>query len=263
MTFISRIILSHILLPFALHASTSDNLIQWNEDPKFAIEINGKVDLLARAFQPFDFKPYIIIMTKALKQTVMMNLTTKEVFTLDQSVFKKKDEISVFTEKIPSGKKIGSYKLDKGVSVFAAESKKISVRIKESLVGEVPLSIVLAHSPVYALLRDQYIPNKKSLDFIKAYSKKTDLVVMFATWCPTCKHVVPQLLRILKDANNVSFSARFIGIAMGGSEPHDLLEQYGHDYPACIFFDNGKEKGRIVGAPPVPLEDAIVAVLKK
>ncbi len=250
-----------ISLPF-LSANAAE-LYGWNEAPQFVIEINGKTDLYARSFQPHDYKPYLILMSKELKQTLLMNLTTKEVLSIDPSVFKKKEEIEIYTDGIPKGRKVASYTVDKGTSVFTVEGKKVGVRIKETLTGEVSLPILLAHSPVYGLLRDAYRPKKSAIDFIKGYKKPVELVVMFATWCPTCKQMVPRLLRILKDAANPNIKTRFIGIAMGGSEPHDLLEQYGHDYPAFIFFENGKEKGRIIGMTPNPIEETIVAILKK
>jgi thiol-disulfide isomerase/thioredoxin len=256
-------ILFLLLFTLSMSRASAGGLSGWNEAPQFVVEINGKADLYARTFQPQDYKPFLIILSKELKQNLLMNLTSKEVFAIDPSVFKKKEEIAMYTEGIPKGKKLASYKVDRGTSVFAVEGKRVGVRIKETLTGEVPLSILLAHSPVYGLLRDAYTPKKSAIDFLKAYKKPVELVVMFATWCPTCKQMVPRLLRILKDAANANISPRFIGIAMGGSEPRDLLEKYGHDYPAFIFFENGREKGRIIGMTPNPIEETIVAILKK
>lgn len=254
-------LLFFIVVPFL--PLVAGELSGWNEAPQFVVEINGKADLYARTFQPHDYKPYLIILSKEFKQTLLMNLTSKEIFAIDPSVFKKKEDIALYTDGIPKGRKLASYRVEKGTSVFTIDGKKIGVRIKETLTGEVPLSILLAHSPVYALLRDAYRPKKSAIDFIAAYKKPVELVVMFATWCPTCKQMVPRLLRILKDAANPNVKTRFIGIAMGGSEPRDLLEKYGHDYPAFIFFENGKEKGRIIGMTPNPIEETIVAILKK
>jgi thiol-disulfide isomerase/thioredoxin len=85
---------------------------------------------------------------------------------------------------------------------------------------------------------------------------------MFATWCSTCKLVLPKVLRVFDDAGNNKFQLRYIGIAMGGGEPQAELERYGHDYPAVILIQNGKELDRIVGEPTVPIEDRIVNILR-
>jgi len=257
------ILLLSLIVACSLHPARAGELSGWSEAPQFLVEINGKTDLFARVFQPQDYKPYLIIISKGLKQVLLINLTSKEVSAIDPAVFKKKEDVALYTSGIPKGKKLVSYTVDKGTSVFTAEGKKVGVRIKETLTGEVPLSILLAHSPVYGLLRDAYKPKKSAVDFIKAYKKPVEVVVMFATWCPTCKQMVPRLLRILKDAANPGISPRFIGIAMGGSEPSELLEKYGHDYPAFIFYENGKEKGRIIGMTPNPIEETIAAILKK
>lgn len=237
--------------------------ILWNEAPQFTVEIEGKTDWFARVFQPHDYRPYLVLLLKGLKKPVLMNLTTREVSLFDDKAIRQNDEISFHTDYLPKGNRITTYSMKSGLSVFQINGKMITIRVKETLVGEVSQAILLAHSPLYAVLRDQYKPQKKAIESIKNCSRPIEIVVMFATWCPTCKQMVPKLLRILKESNNVHITVKFIGIAMGGQEPRDLLKKYGEDYPAFIVFENGKEKARIIGMTPNPLEESLAAIIKK
>jgi thiol-disulfide isomerase/thioredoxin len=70
------------------------------------------------------------------------------------------------------------------------------------------------------------------------------------------------VLRVFEDAANPRFRIRYIGISQGGTEPREELERYGHDYPAVILIQNGKELDRIIGETPNPIEDVIANILR-
>lgn len=247
------------LLAPALFSQT----IEWEEAPQFEIALNGKVDFSARAYQPTASKPYMLLFIDNVKTPLLLELSTKKVTELSATAVVAGREYTVTSKGIPAGKPVGNYTLKAGATVFQYRGKSVSLRMKDALVGEVPLGVLLAHSPDYTMLRNAYKVKKAPLAFIKAYAKPVKIVVMFATWCPTCKRVVPRLLRILQDAANPNISARYIGIAMGGSEPQKELNEFGHDYPAFIVFKNGKEVGRLVGEPTVTIEEYLVNLLKK
>jgi thiol-disulfide isomerase/thioredoxin len=252
-----------LLFLFATVFTAFSGTIEWEESAQYVIEINGKIDVTCKAYSPMSYKPYLILRNDKLHFLLLLDLGSKRIVELQKNAVTPNGDFSITTNDIPSGKKIGEYKLQNKATVFAYAGKNLTIKVKESLVGEVSESIIYAHSPDYGILRDQYKPNKAALDFLKKYNKKTDVVVMFATWCPTCKKVLPRFLRIMKEIKNPNFSMKFIGIAMGGSEPHQLLEKYGHDYPAFIFYQNGKEKTRIIGETPYPLETTMMSIFSK
>ena len=245
--------------PFCVSAQQ----MEWEEAPQYEIGIGGKPDYTTRVFQPMSNKPLLIILPQTSNSALMMELSTKKIIEIAKSSLKMMTEFISTSNGLPTGREIGRYAVKGGVTTFSYAGSAYSIRIKESLVGDVSEAMLLAHSPVYGILRDSYKPKKGPMSFLKSYKTKTELVIMFATWCPTCKRVIPHLLRVLKDAANRNFSTRFIGIAMGGSEPRAELEQFGHEYPDIILFQNGKEKGRITGEPSNTLEDMFVSILKK
>lgn len=235
----------------------------WDEEPQFHVEVGGTIDISAKVFRPADNKPLLLYISDAFPNPLLIDLQKKSVMELPGSAVTAEGEYAVTTKGVPSGKKVASYTLKSGASEFKYKGKSVSIKIRESLVGEVPESVILAHSPVYAALRDAYKPDGRYVKTIKNYKHSFDVVVMFATWCPTCKQVLPKFLKILDETGRKDVDVKFVGIAMGGSEPRDALEKYGHDYPAFIFFKDGKEIDRIIGEPAHSLERSIADLLTR
>lgn len=250
------------LLLLLTAGSLQARTITWEEAPQYQVDINGKPDMSTVAWAPSSSTPHLIVTSSLFSAPLLIDLRAKAVLEISVKDLKTTAEFIRETADVPKGRKVASYTLTGGVTKFGYKGRTVTIRIKESLIGEVGEAIILAHSPVYALLRDAYKPAASEISFLKSYRKKTELVVMFATWCPTCRIVLPRLLRILKDAANPNISVRYIGIAMGGNEPHEELEKYGHDYPAVIVFQDGREVRRIIGDPPAPLEKVLAGILK-
>ncbi len=255
-----RLILIGFFLLSAAGVSVASSQ-EWEENAQFGVEIGGSIDLSAQVFQPTNYQPFMILTSDALPAPVLLDLAKKRVFLLKTNALKK-DGSFLKTDGVPKGKDAGSYAVKGGVTSFKVKGKSVSMIIRQTLVGETARSIILAHSPDYELRMNAYSPKKSAISFLKSYKKKTEVVVMFATWCSTCKIVLPRVLRIFGDGDNPLIHVRYIGIAMGGNEPAAELERYGHDYPAVIVYQNGKEIDRIVGDPPGAIEDAIVNILK-
>lgn len=249
------------LVFLAIAGTANAKNLEWEENAQFGVEIAGVPDLDAQVFQPTNYQPFMILASKMLGAPVLVDLTKKRVYVLKPSAVKVNGSFMT-TGGIPKGSDAGSYTLKGGMTTFKVKGKTVNLILRQTLVGEVAREMILAHNPEYALRVKAYKPKKNAISFLSSYKKKTEFVVMFATWCSTCKIVLPAIMRILGDANNPNFSVRYIGIAMGGSEPAAELERYGHDYPALIVFQNGKEIDRIIADPPGAYEDAIVNFLK-
>ncbi len=236
--------------------------MQWDEAPQLEVRIDGQIEISTRAFQPEVYRPYILVQSSKLGAPVLLDLAKKTLTTLGAKALTAQGQYAVLTTGIPKGTSAGGFAVKAGVTTFTIGKKKVEIRTKESLVGEVSEGIILAHSPLYAKLRDSWTPKKSTVSTLAAMKTRTEIVVMFATWCPTCKVVLPRFLRLMKDAKNPAFSMRYIGLAMGGNEPRDAVQRYGHDYPAFIVFRNGKEVGRVVGDPP-NFEATLLGVLSQ
>jgi thiol-disulfide isomerase/thioredoxin len=256
-----RILLAATAL-LALSPIASAQRLEWEESPQYEVAVDGRADYAMRVFQPTAAKPFLLMLGGRLAPALLIDLSSKKVFALKSGDFRVEGDFLLSTSGVPKGSQAAVYTVSNGVTYFGIGGKKLSIRIRESLVGEVADGIILAHSPVYRIKRDAYKPKPKVIAKLKQVKKKTEFVVMFATWCPTCKAVIPAFMKILQATASPQFSARYIGIAMGGSEPRRELEKYGSEYPDIIVFQGGKERGRVTGAPSVPLEEALANLVK-
>lgn len=258
---IRLIIFTLLLIPALTVVNAGQGPLDWEENAQFGVEISGKIDITARVFRPTGYQPFLILTSEKLKSPVLIDLGKKKVFRLKGKDLSE-DGSFIKTTGVPKGKSVGTYAMKGGASTFRIDGKNVALTVRQTLVGEASPSIILAHSPDYRVRMDAYKPNASSIRFLHSYSKPTKVVVMFATWCSTCKVVLPTVLRVFEDADNPKFDITYYGIAQGGGEPREALERYGHDYPAVILIQNGKELDRIIGEPPVPIEDLIVKILR-
>lgn len=256
------IIFTFLIIPALLIAQADQGPLDWEENAEFGVEIAGKIDITAQVFRPTNYQPYLILTSGILKTPVLIDLGKKQVLRLKSGDINNTDGDFLKTSGIPRGKSIGSYTLKGGASTFRIDGREVALTMRQTLVGKVQPSLILAHSPDYRIRKDAYKPDATSMRFLKNYGKTTEVIVIFATWCSNCKLVIPPVLRVFDEANNSHLKVTYYGIAQGGGEPREVIERYGHDYPAVILIQNGKEIDRIVGEPPVPIEKRIVNILR-
>jgi len=255
-----RMLFPALVLFAAGFSAFADSQITWDEEPQFRVDIDGKLDVSAKIYRPSGNKPYLLLKSEKFKSILLINLSDKSVSEVTESI-PARDEYALESKSVPKSKPAGSYSVKSGVTAFKYRGKIVNIKVKETLVGLVTEAIILAHSPEYAVLRDRYKTNAKNIATIKKYSKPVEVVVMFANWCSTCKQPLPKFMKVMRTAQNKNFTIKYIGIAMGGNEPREELDKYGHDYPAFIFYSNGKEIGRIIGDTPGAFERSVADLL--
>lgn len=86
---------------------------------------------------------------------------------------------------------------------------------------------------------------------------KSDIPVFvdfFATWCGPCKMMAPILEQLSNEKSDVKFAAIDVDEAEG------LAIKYGiSSIPCMIYFKNGEEANRLVGAVPKQKIEEVVA----
>lgn len=109
---------------------------------------------------------------------------------------------------------------------------------------------------------NKYQPNDNIVNYIKANRANYNVVAVVGTWDETSRQVLPQLYKVM---------------IMAGS-PEDQLLMFGADekgqtetptdykvkkVPTIIVFKDGKEEGRITGAPKETMEADLSRILLK
>lgn len=73
------------------------------------------------------------------------------------------------------------------------------------------------------------------------------VVDFFATWCPPCRALLPTLERVAKDFSDVTIVKINVDEQMTNASRYNVSS-----LPTLIFFQDGEELKRKVGAMPEP-----------
>ncbi|MCW3462730.1 thioredoxin family protein [Chitinophaga nivalis] len=107
---------------------------------------------------------------------------------------------------------------------------------------------------------NNYQPNDNMLNYIKANRSGFNLVAVMGTWDETSQQVIPQLYKVMITAGSPEEQVILFGA------DQRLQTEAPTDYkikkvPTIIVFKEGKEEGRIVGAPKESIEADLSRIL--
>ena len=109
-----------------------------------------------------------------------------------------------------------------------------------------------------------YEVDSTSLAKISGKIKKTDITIVMGTWCSDSRTLVPEFYKILDYFNYPSDKVKLIMVDRDkkGRE-NEVADLNIRLVPTFIFYNDGKEEGRIIEAPAETLEKDIVKILNK
>ncbi|WP_169307052.1 thioredoxin family protein [Ferrimonas sediminicola] len=109
-----------------------------------------------------------------------------------------------------------------------------------------------------------YQVDQQAMAPLKAVSEPVEILAVLGTWEATSQKQVPRMMKILKLADNVNISAQYLGVDKKGSagDPKLLEGVQVLALPTFIVRKQGREIGRIEGAPEQGLEQALVELIK-
>ncbi|HEY9229750.1 MAG TPA: TlpA disulfide reductase family protein [Gemmatimonadaceae bacterium] len=90
------------------------------------------------------------------------------------------------------------------------------------------------------------------------FGKGVVVMEFWATWCPNCKELEPELVNVLKKYDK---QVKFIGVAVSVNQSAERVKAYveKHSLPGEHYFD---AKGNATGAYDVPATSYVVVVNK-
>lgn len=105
--------------------------------------------------------------------------------------------------------------------------------------------------------------SEEDLELIKSISQPITITTYFGLWCHDSKREVPQLLDLLKAANNPNITHQLIALDIQKKEPKNRQELDNIKFtPTIIIKKDDKEIGRIVEKPKNSLAVDITSFLE-
>ena len=115
---------------------------------------------------------------------------------------------------------------------------------------------------------NDYTGDLKAIDSLRPLLKNKKVTIFLGTWCGDSKREVPRMLKILDGCGFPEKQARLIMVSnlTGMYKQSPQHEEAGKNIirvPTFIFYENGKEMGRIIESPVLSLEKDMLKILRK
>jgi thiol-disulfide isomerase/thioredoxin len=191
--------------------------------------------------------PAILILTSALPSPVLMTPRSGSVATVNlMKVAKQKDgSVDLLADAVLAP--VGPFQLDGSNPTFTYQGKKVVLAPRPALKGLRKGSELLANIPEYVHNSQGYKPNAAAITSLKADRKPVTVHVVFGSWCPHCRQLVPLMLRVENEVRNPNIKFEYYGIDTppdGWKDPE--VQRLGvKAIPTAIVYVNGVQAGRI------------------
>ncbi len=151
---------------------------------------------------------------------------------------------------------------------YSCAAKKYSISEvgnTKIIVGEFPIEILQTDD--FKWFTEGYskfiIEEKEDFEIIKSKANKFDVLIFLGTWCPDSREYVPKFIKIIDEAGISRKHVKTVGlnrdkVLKGLTDKYDIKR-----VPTFIFFQNGKEIGRIVEHPRVSLTKDIAKIVEQ
>lgn len=135
---------------------------------------------------------------------------------------------------------------------------------KEILIGRCTREAFLddRFSEWYLKNYQNYSPDPEIISQIRSLRIQPQIVIIFATWCGDTKRNLPAFMKIsdLVDFDEKNFTMIAVNRRMK-ADNLDIGEYHVERVPTFIFFNEGKEIGRIIENPIETLEKDLLKIL--
>lgn len=109
---------------------------------------------------------------------------------------------------------------------------------------------------------DAYHPDQEVIGNLTPLLEKTRIFVVLGSWCSDSQEQLPAFLKVLDQCDYPSSRVKMICVNRDKLAGKIDLKGYGIEkVPTFIFFNKGKETGRIVETPVVTLEQDMLDIL--
>ena len=147
---------------------------------------------------------------------------------------------------------------------YNAASQGFHDGVAEPLLGPITINQVLELDGWFGEEFMTYAPERFYTKHLNDVLQGVTVVTIMGTWCEDCKKYVPQMLKILQQANIDPAQLKMIGVDRDKDSPGGEAAKYHVEkVPTFVLEYEGQEIGRIVEEPIGKLEKDIIGIVKK
>ncbi len=144
---------------------------------------------------------------------------------------------------------IGEIGIDGRDITISQKGKGLIARLKPQryALGRLTAEELLLHTPEYEADAARYRPDSEDVGRLVDSPTEVEILVFFGSWCPTCKRLVPRILRVNEAIEGSKVKIAYYGLPRGKAMRRDpQARKYGVTHvPTGIVFKDGKKVGRI------------------
>jgi len=248
-----------------VRAATEARESAWVPRYDWSLEVDGKPSDEAYFFVEVEGRR-ILVQAPQLPKAAILNPSGQKVTELDRSsvTIDGEGDSAQLTPAAESKAPTGTYTVDGGRVLFYLGDNRLKISPKEPLEGETTRDEILRHSPLYRKGITDYKPEPGEIAAIRSYAQPIVIDVVFGTWCPHCKVLVPKFMKALDEAGNTRIRVNYTGVPKNfGTYPPAMARRV-TGIPTFIFYRNGVEFGRIPGEPTKgTIEHAVAEILRE
>ena len=234
----------------------------WNSISGYRVLLGDVLDAHAGLFEDPERHDFLLVPSEG-----------ESVFILDKkgktvSVLPRKqvewDEEGLPTPGRSGSNPVGPFVDDEGFVRFDYGGATFLLQPVPPVVGERTTQALLELIPEFGELAEKYGVESQAEESLGRVREDTEIVVLFASWSPASKFVVPPLIRTLERAKNPKLHLRLIGLDRALAQPSDEVERYHpKEVPAVVVLSSGQEIARFEGKPTRRLEVELAEALRK
>ncbi len=161
--------------------------------------------------------------------------------------------------------KLGEVRIDSGGIAVNVEELRARLQPQPHLLGRKSAEEVLLHSPEYERAGASYSADASDIAKIKGNQRDIEVIIFFGTWCPTCKRLLPRILKVDEAIQGAKLKITYYGLKKKGSPgpPDANLDRYGIKHiPTGVVLLDGKHRGNISGRQFSRPERALAALIR-
>jgi len=144
-------------------------------------------------------------------------------------------------------------------------SKKVQMNNIEMLYGPISLQQLYFDYPQWQTNQNQYNPQDGIVQEVSAVNGLFQVKIFLGTWCPDSRREAPRFFNILHAADlEKQFSVKIWAVDRQLKTVKGLAKEYQiKRVPTFIFYQNGRELGRIIESPQtLYLEQDMLNILR-